>query len=58
MSALEPGDTIRITKADDQGSHWSVPRYLDAEWNGEAFLGCERTYEDGAWSPTPWRASS
>ena len=37
---LEPGTIIRITKADDQGGYWTVKRYLDAEWNGEAFLGC------------------
>ncbi len=54
MSTLEPGTIIRVTKADDQGGHWSVKRWVDVEWNGEAFLGCERTCWDGTTERWVW----
>lgn len=41
---LQPGDTIRVTKADDVCDpgvlNYSVDKAFDAEWDGRRFLGC------------------
>ncbi len=40
---LQPGDKIRVTKADDvneNGLNYSVNKALDVEWDGKDFLGC------------------
>ncbi len=42
---LQPGDTIRVTKADNVSDNsaarnFNVLKALDVEWDGEKFLGC------------------
>ncbi len=42
---LRPGDTIRVTKADNASdnrtaSNFNILKALDVEWDGEKFLGC------------------
>ncbi len=42
---LKPGDTIRVTKADNVSdnrgaSNFNILKALDVEWDGEKFLGC------------------
>ncbi len=40
---LRAGDSIRVTKADDEseaGGSYCVDKAFEAEWDGEKFLGC------------------